>query len=126
MLNSKDNSTDDTPFGFNKLFDQEAVRISLLLFALYLTAYETLKSAIIDNIADFFVWETRTEAEVEESKRNFEKQLSESDLDPKLISEVLNMMFGSHPQATYERQMAKYEETVGVESGLKFDKREHL
>lgn len=42
---------------YNKFLNPDAIKSNLILSALYLTAYELLKDAIIDNIRDFFSFE---------------------------------------------------------------------
>jgi hypothetical protein len=43
--------------GTNKFLNPDAIRSNLMLSSLYLTAYELLKDAIIDNIKSFFSFE---------------------------------------------------------------------
>jgi len=118
------NPPDRNQLAFEKILDLEIVRVNLLLFSLYLTAYETLKSAIIDNIADSFVWETRTQTEVEANRKEFGERLSQLSLTSQEKTEILEGMFGT--QETYEGQVGKYEENVGFETGLKYDARARL
>lgn len=39
-----------------KLMNPETIKANLVLCSLYLTAYKVLKSAIVDNIRDFFTF----------------------------------------------------------------------
>ena len=98
------NPPDRNQLAFEKILDLEIVRVNLLLFSLYLTAYETLKSAIIDNIADSFVRETRTQAEVEANRKEFGERLSQLSLTSQEKTEILEGMFGT--QETYEGRIS--------------------
>jgi len=109
---------------FRKVFDQELVRASLLLFSLYLTAFEILKSAIIEGIADWFIWETRTENDLETVREEWETRLSEAGLSPQEVSAILGNRVDS--QETYESQVDRYEQVVGDDSGLRFDMRDRF
>lgn len=42
----------------NKILTPDVLRTNLLLSSLYLTAFETLKMAIVEGVKDFFIFQT--------------------------------------------------------------------
>lgn len=90
-------------FDPNKFLDEEGLRINLLLASLYLTAFEILKMAIVEQVTSFFVYEEKpTPEEIERLTKNFGDDAARQ------------------TQQRYAEQVAEYEHAVGI----KYDERD--
>lgn len=62
----------------NKVLSPDVLRTNLLLSSLYLTAYEMLKMAIVEDIKDFFIFQSEITDDIEkEMLKSLQKELVE-------------------------------------------------
>ena len=97
-----------------RISDLNSLRLRLLICSLFLTAFEVLKSVIIDGVADFYVdrdpvSERRHEEFIERLKSI---GVTEEEIEDYRLS-----------VETFSSQVDKYEEEVGRDFGLRFRQR---
>ena len=80
-----------------KIFTPEILRTNLLLSSLYLTSYEILKTAIIEGVKDFFIYQ-------EPISNDDERELLQS-VDPSLVERF---------RESYQNEVSEYEKEVGI------------
>lgn len=97
-----------------QITNSNSVRLRLLVCSLYLTAYEVLKSLIIEGVADFYVDQDPISDKIHEE---FITTLTTLGLKPKEISEFPVEV------ETYSTQVGRYEQEVGKDYGLRFTQR---
>lgn len=102
---SKSAKRRQTRIDSSKVFTPNILRINLLLSSLYLTSFEILKTAIIEGVKDFFIYqEPSSDDNLKESLRA---------IDPSLVE---------HFQDSYQEEVNEYEKEVGI----KLDDRDKL
>jgi len=87
----------DIQIDLNKVLTPNIIRTNLLLSSLYLTAFETLKMAIVEGVKDFFILQTAVSDEAEkEMLKSLQKELVE------------------RFKESYQREVDEYEKEVGI------------
>ena len=87
----------DIQIDLNKVLTPNVLRTNLLLSSLYLTAFETLKMAIVEGVKDFFILQTAVSDEAEkEMLKSLQKELVE------------------RFKESYQRDVDEYEKEVGI------------
>ncbi len=87
----------DIQIDLNKVLTPNVLRTNLLLSSLYLTAFETLKMAIVEGVKDFFILQTAVSDEAEkEMLKSLQKELVE------------------RFKESYQREVNEYEKEVGI------------
>lgn len=101
-----------TPFG--RITDFNNVRLQLLIYSLYLTAFEILKSVIINGVADFYI-----DQDPGSDKRHeeFIEFLASIGMKPQEIEE--------YEVETFSSQVDKYEQEVAKDFGFRFTQRDY-
>jgi len=97
---------------FERITDYDNVRLELLVYSLYLTTFEVLKSAIINGVAGFYVDRDQ------KSDEEFVELLRSVGLKAHEIEENLASI------ETFASQVKKYEQEVAKDIGFKFAQRE--
>ena len=99
-----------------KVFDLDNVRLGLLIYSLYLTAFEILKSTIVNGVADFYVDQ---DTESDKRHKEFKDFLASVGANQREIEEYL---VGAE---TFSSQVEKYEQEVAKNFGYRFTERDH-
>ena len=103
-----------TPLG--RITDSDNVRLQLLICSLYLTAFETLKSVIINGVADFYVDQDPIS---DKSHEEFIELLTSMGMTPQEIEEYRVGV------ETFSIQVDRYEQEVARDFGFRFTQRDY-
>jgi hypothetical protein len=101
---------------FEHITNLSKVRLRLLICSLYLTAFEILKSAIVDGVADFYV---DHDPESDHQHEEFVEFLVSMGVEPE---EIEKFRVGVE---TFSSQVDRYEQEVAKDFGFRFTQRVH-